>query len=153
MNKRMADTGIQQDRFELSADDLDLVAELAKPNIKDSTILTLDAVLTLMRLFKAEAGLALGTLPALFGLGLARGPAYLITWLSFGLFAACAAYVYFGSLLAGAGTFFVLQLGATAVLEWRIHRLHQQIDFPESRKGLAVLQASLKERLSREHAP
>jgi hypothetical protein len=148
----MADPGLQQDKFDLSADDLNLVAELTRPNVKDSTILTLDAVLTLMRLFKAEAGLALGTLPALLGLGLARGPAYLLTWLSFCVFAACAAYAYFDSLLAGAGTFFALQLGATLALEWRIKRLHERIDFPESRKGLAVLQASLKERLRREHA-
>ncbi len=139
--------------YELSADDLDLVAELKRPGFKDSAILTLDSVLTLMRLFKAETGQALGTLPLLLGLSFARAPAYLLTWLSFCLLAACVAYKVSGDqLLYGAGAFFLLQLGATLLLEWRIRRLHERIDFPASREGLAILQAGLKERLRREHA-
>lgn len=141
-----------QDEIQLSAADLDLVAELAKPGLKDSTILTLDSVLTLMRLFKAEAALAVASLPALLALGFARAPVYLLTWLSFCIFVACAVYAWFDNVVAGAGAFFALQLGLAVLLEWKIRRLHERIDFPESRKGLAVLQASLKERLSREHA-
>lgn len=142
-----------QEPYELSTDDLDLVARLARPGVKDSTILTLDSVLTLMRLVKAEAGQALGTLPALVGLNLARAPAYLLTWLAFGIFAACGVYALTGNnVVYGAATFFVLQLGATLLLELRIRRLHDRLEFPESRKGLAVLQSGLKERLRREHA-
>ena len=139
--------------FELSSEDLDLVADLTRPGFKDSAILTLDSLLTLMRLVKAEAGQAVATLPQLLALGLARGPAYLLTWLSFCIFAACGVYAVSGNnLVFGAATFFVLQLGLTLVLELKIRRLHERIDFPESRKGLAVLQAGLKERLRRERA-
>lgn len=141
-----------EEQLELSTEDLDLVAGLARPGFKDSAILTLDSTLTLMRLFKAEAGQAAAALPQLLALGLARGPAYLLTWLSFCIFAACGVYAVSGNLVFGAATFFVLQLGLTLVLELKIRRLHERIDFPESRKGLAVLQAGLKERLRRERA-
>lgn len=143
----------RQEQFELSTEDLDLVADLARPGFRDSAILTLDSVLTLMRLFKAEAGQAAGAFPQLLALGLARGPLYLLCWLGFCIFAACGVYAVSGnSIVWGAATFFVLQLGLTLVLELKIRRLHDRIDFPESRKGLAVLQAGLKERLRREHA-
>lgn len=137
----------------LSPDDLALVSDLQKPGIKDSTILTLDSVLTLLRIFKAETALALGSLPALLGLNLARAPVYLLTWLSFAIFVAFVFAALFDSNVAGAAAFFVLHLIVAAVLEWKIHRMHELIDFPESRKGLAALQESLKERLKREHAP
>ena len=136
--------------YELSTDDLDLVAELARPGFRDSTILTLDSVLTLMRLFKAEAGQALGTLPKLLRLSLTRAPVYLLTWISFCVFVACGVYVFMGnSVVWGAGTFFVLHLVATVLLELKIRRLHDNIEFSETRKGLAVLQAGLMERLNR----
>lgn len=143
----------EQDEIGLSPDDLALVAELQKPGIKDSTILTLDSVLTLMRIFKAETALALGSLPALLGLSLARAPVYLLTWLSFGIFVACAVAAVFDSVVAGAGAFFALHLAVAGILEWKIRRMHELIDFPESRRGLADLQESLRERLKREHAP
>jgi hypothetical protein len=143
----------EQDEVSLNAEDLALVADLQKPGIKDSTILTLDSVLTLMQIFKAEVALALGSLPALIGLNLTRAPVYLLTWLSFAIFVACSVYALFESVVAGAGAFFVLHLCVVGVLEWKIHRMHERIDFPESRKGLAVLKESLKERLKREHAP
>jgi len=144
----------RQDAFELSGDDLALVAELQKPGLKDSTILTLDSVLTLMRLFKAEAACALGSLPMLIGLNVARGPVYLLTWLSFCVFAACAVYAWFdGNVVLGAATFFVLQLVVAVVLEVKIRHLHRRLDFEESRRGFTVLQQSLKERFKREHAP
>jgi len=136
-----------------STDDLALVAELQKPGLKDSTILTLDSVLTLMRLFKAEAALALGTIPALIALNLARAPVYLLTWLSFCMLAACAVYAWFdNNVVLGAATFFLLQLAVALLLEWKIRRLHHNLDFDESRKGFEVMKASLKERLTREHA-
>jgi hypothetical protein len=140
----------RQERAELSNEDLDLVAELARPGFKDSTILTLDSVLTLMRLAKAEAGQALGTLPKLLGLSLARAPVYLLTWLSFCIFVACAVYALTGdNVVWGAAAFLGLHLLVVAALELKIRSLHGRMDFPESRKGLAVLQAGLMERLSR----
>jgi hypothetical protein len=142
----------QEELFELSSEDLNLVTELTRPGVKDSTILTLDSVLTLMRLFKAEAGRALGSLPAIVALNVARAPVYLLTWICFSIFAACVAYVVFDHLLAGAGTLLLLQLGVAGLLEWKLRRLHTNLEFNESRKGLAVLQASVKERLRREHA-
>lgn len=149
----MTSTVREQDEVRLSDDDLALVSDLQKPGVKDSTILTLDSLLTLLRIFKAEAALAVASLPALLGLSLARAPVYLLTWLSFAIFVACAVAAVFDSVVAGAGAFFVLHLVVAGVLEWKIHRLHALIDFPESRKGLEVLQESLKERLKREHAP
>jgi hypothetical protein len=143
----------EQEQVRLSAEDLALVSDLQKPGIKDSTILTLDSLLTLLRIFKAESALALSSLPALIGLSLTRAPVYLLTWLSFAIFVACAVAAVFDSVVAGAGAFFLLHLVVVGVLEWKIHRLHARIDFPESRKGLAVLQASIKERLTSEHAP
>lgn len=141
----------RREQFELSNEDLDLVEELARPGFKDSTILTLDSVLTLMRLAKAEAGQALGTLPKLLGLNLARAPVYLLTWLSFCIFVACAVYALTNdNIVWGAGVFFALHLVAAVLLELKIRRLHDRIEFPESRKGLAVLQAGLMERLNRE---
>jgi hypothetical protein len=143
----------RQDEIDLSTEDLDLVAELAKPGFKDSAILTLDSVLTLMRLVKAEAAQAAGAFPQLLGLGLARGPVYLLTWLGFCIFAACGVYAVSGnSVVWGSATFFMLQLVVALILELKIRRLHERIEFPESRKGLAVLQAGLKERLRRERA-
>jgi hypothetical protein len=141
----------RREQFELSNEDLDLVAELARPGFKDSTILTLDSVLTLMRLAKAEAGQALVTLPKLLGLNLTRAPVYLLTWLSFCIFVACVVYALTNdNIVWGAGVFFALHLVAVVSLELKIRRLHDRIEFPESRKGLAVLQAGLMERLSRE---
>lgn len=140
---------------QLSTEDLDLVTGLGRepPGIKDTTILTLDSVLTLMRLFKAEAARALGSLPMLLALNVARLPVYLLTWISLAIFVACAAYVVFDHLLAGAGALLLLHLALAGALEWRIRRMRENFDFIESRKGLAVLQVSLKERLKREHAP
>lgn len=143
----------EQDEIRLSDEDLALVSDLQKPGIKDSTILTLDSLLTLLQIFKAEAAQALGSLPALLGLSLARAPVYLLTWLSFAIFVACAAAAVFDSAVAGAGAFFLLHLAVAGMLEWKIRRMHALIDFPESRKGLAVFQESLTERLKREHAP
>lgn len=143
----------QADQIELTGDDLDMVAELQKPGIKDSTILTLDSVLTLMRLFKAEAAKALGTVPALIALNFARAPVYLLTWLSFCGFAAVAAAVFFDSALAGAGVFFLLHVGVALALEWKIRRLHEALEFNESRQGFEVFKASLRERLGREASP
>ena len=143
----------REEHIDLSVEDLNLVEELARPGFRDSAILTLDSVLTLMRLVKAEAGQAASALPQLLALGLARGPAYLLAWLGFCIFAACGVYAVTGNnIVWAAATFFALQLGLTLVLELKIRRLHEQIDFPESRKGLAVLQAGLKERLRRERA-
>lgn len=143
----------EQDEVRLSADDLALVTDLQKPGIKDSTILTLDSALTLMQIFKAEAAVAIGSLPALLGLGLARAPVYLLTWISFAIFVACATAAVFDSVVAGAGAFFALHLLVVAALEWKIHRMHERIEFSESRKGFEVLKQSLRERLKREHAP
>jgi hypothetical protein len=144
---------VRREQVELSSEDLDLVAELARPGFKDSTILTLDSVLTLMRLFKAEAGQALGTLPALLGLNLARAPVYLLTWLSLCIFVACAVYALTqDNVVWGAAAFFALHLVAIVVLELKIRKLHGRMEFVESRKGLAELQAGLMERLSRGQA-
>jgi hypothetical protein len=151
--RQRRESGLEEaQEFQLSPDDLNMVSELSRPGIKDSTILTLDSVLTLMRLFKAEAGRALGSLPALVALNIARAPVYLMVWVCLSIFAACVAYVVFDHLLAGAGVLLLMQLGLAGLLEWKLRRLHTNLEFNESRKGLAVLQASVKERLKREHA-
>ena len=145
-----AGSTVHQDQLQLDGEDLALVAQLQKPGIKDSTILTLDSVLTLMRLFKAEAAEALGALPMLVGLNIARAPVYLLTWLGFCMLAACVLYALFdNSVVAGAATFFVLQLAVAVALELKIRRLHRKLDFNESRQGFTVLQESLKARLKR----
>jgi hypothetical protein len=143
----------EKDEVQLSAEDLALVSDLQKPGVKDSAILTLDGLLTLLQIFKAETALAFSSLPALIGLSLARAPVYLLTWISFAIFVACGVATLFDSVFVGTGAFLALHLVVVGVLEWKIRRVHALIDFPESRKGLAVFQESLKERLKREHAP
>jgi hypothetical protein len=122
------------------------------PGVKDSTILMMDSLVTMLRLFKAEAAFALGAIPALLNLNLYRAPAYLLTWISFGVFVACGVHAWTGSLLYSAGAFFLLQLVLTLALERRIARLHERMDFPESKKGFDVFQAAVKERFKHEQA-
>jgi hypothetical protein len=123
----------------------------AMPGAQASAILLLDGLLTLMRLGKAEALQALETLPQLLSLSLYRLPALLLTWLSFGALVASGVYAATDdSAVYAAGSFFLLQLGLTVMLERRARLLHRRMEFPQTRQGLAVLQASLKERFDSE---
>jgi hypothetical protein len=127
-----------------------LTAPGTVPDAKDSAILLLDAVLTLLQLGRAEAAQALATVPEWLGLNFYRLPALLLTWLSFGVLVACSIYALTHSLVLAAASFFVLQLGLTLLLERRSRRLRARMSLPETRHGLAVLQASLKARFEHE---
>jgi hypothetical protein len=147
----VVETGARQEQARIEPENL-VPGQRELPGVKDSTILVMDSALTLLRLFKAEAAFALGAIPALLNLNLYRAPAYLLTWISFGVFAACGVHALTASLLFSAGTFFLLQLALTLVLERRMRRLHERMDFPESRQGFDVFQAALKERFKHEQA-
>jgi hypothetical protein len=120
------------------------------PGAQDSAILALDALLTLLRIGKAEALQALATLPHLLGMNLYRLPVLLLTWISFGVLVACSVYTATSSLVLAAGSFFLLQLGLTLLLERRYRRLHSRVEFLETRRSVAALQASLAERFGHE---
>lgn len=120
------------------------------PGVQDSAILLMDSCLTLLRLGKAEAAQALATLPQLLSLALYRLPALVLTWISFVVLVACSVYAFTESPVLTAGSFFLMQVGLTLVLEQRSRLLQQRLEFTETRKGLTVLQASLKERFQHE---
>lgn len=118
----------------------------AKPGPVDSAILLTDSVLTIVELAKVEALQALETLPRLLMLACCRLPVLLLTWLSFAVLVACAIYTSTGNLVAAAGSFFLLQLALTLVLEYRTQRLHERMKFSKTREALSLLQGSLKAR-------
>ncbi len=118
--------------------------------VQDSAILLMESLLILLRLARAEALQACATLPQLLSLTLYRLPVLLLTWVSFGVLIACSVYTVAGSPVLAAGSFFLLQLGLTLVLERRAGRLYKRMEFTETRKGLVSLQASLQERFGRE---
>ncbi|MES2603633.1 MAG: hypothetical protein V4603_01780 [Pseudomonadota bacterium] len=122
----------------------------AVPGVKDSMMLLVDSLLTLLLLGKSEAAQILAFLPQLLELHLCRLPVLLLTWISFGVLVACSVYTYSENLVFSAGSFFVLQVGMMLVLERRLRRLREQMDFPETRKGLTALQLSVKQRFGNE---
>jgi hypothetical protein len=120
------------------------------PGPKDSAILAMDSLLTLFQLFKSEAALAVSSLPRLIALNLALIPIALLTWISFGILAACGVYEWTGNVAYSAATFFVLQVALIALLESRVRRVRTRLTFPESRRGLAMMHASWKQRIEHE---
>jgi hypothetical protein len=104
----------------------------------------------LLRLGKSEALQALAALPQLLILCLCRLPALLLTWLSFGALVASSVYALTGNAVLSALSFFLLQLGLTVLLERRFRRLRERLAFPETRKGMAMFQAGLRERFDHE---
>ncbi len=122
------------------------------PGLEESLVLAMDSLLTLIKLFKAEASLALSILPTYVLLNLARLPIYFLTWISFAVLVATAIYILTGNLLLTAGAFFILQLGLTFVLERFVRKTREICSLPETRKSVAVTVASIKERLKDEQS-
>jgi hypothetical protein len=120
------------------------------PGPKDSALLAMDSLLTLFRLFKSEAALAVSSIPQLIALNLALIPIALLTWISFGVLVACGVYEWTGHVAYAAAAFFVLQVALVLLLESRVRRVRTRLTFPESRQGLAMMQASWKERVEHE---
>lgn len=116
------------------------------PGARDSTRLLFDAVLTLLQLGTAEAAQFVAALPQAVAIGLYRVPAMALTWLSFGAFVACAVYALTQQAVWAAGSFFALQAGMMLLLQARHRALRARMQFRETRRGLAALQASLAER-------
>lgn len=123
---------------------------LTPPGLQESLILAMDSLSTFLRLFKTEAALALSALPLVVALSITRLPVYLLTWLSFGIFVAAAVYTWTQSLLLTAGAFFVLQLALAFGLERILSKAREACSLPETRKGMAIAIAGLKERLKNE---
>lgn len=120
------------------------------PGVRDSALLAMDSILTLLLLFRSEAALAISTIPALVKLNVVSVPIHLLTWLSFCVCLAVAVFTVLENALLGVVTFFLLQLGLSAFLESRIRILSKRMGFRESRKGLVLMQDSLKERFRNE---
>jgi hypothetical protein len=120
------------------------------PGLKESAFLVIDAALALLNLARAESRQWLAALPELLLLDLYRLPLLLLTWVSFGVLVACAVYSFSGDLVSAAGSFFVLQLALTVMLERRRNRLRERMQFRETSRGLRELQAGLQERFERE---
>jgi hypothetical protein len=127
-----------------------LAGQPQMPGARDSVILAVDSVLTIVRLFKSEAALALKNLPTLLALDVYRIPAHLLTWISFCMLAACAVQTWTENLLLSVGAFFLLQLTVTVVLEMKARQLRDKVSFNETRKGVSMMYASLKERFQDE---
>ena len=120
------------------------------PGAGDSALLVMDSILTLLQLLRSEAAQAARSVPALVLLNLLRLPIYMLTWLSFCVLLACGAHALFDNLRLSVGTFFLLQVVVILVLERRLQTLKARMAFAESRKGLATLQAGMRERLQNE---
>ncbi|MES2605440.1 MAG: hypothetical protein V4603_10920 [Pseudomonadota bacterium] len=122
------------------------------PGLKESVLLALDSGLTLFKLFKSEASLALHTLPIILALDLYRIPTHLLTWLSLCGLVAAGVQRWTDNWVWTAAAFFSMQLLLTIAIEMKVHQLQEKMSFPESRKGLESLQASLKQRFKHENA-
>src|SRR5688572_23587863 len=124
--------------------------EVTPPGLQESVVLAMDSFLTLMQLFKTEAALAISALPTYVALNITRLPVYLLTWISFAILVATAVYSLTGSLLLTAGTFFVLQLALTFLLERMLRKTREACSLPETRKSVAMAIAGVKERIKHE---
>ena len=120
------------------------------PGPSDSAILVMDSILTLLQLLRSEASQAARSVPALVQFNLLRLPVYMLAWLSFCVLIACGAHALLDNLLLGVAAFFLLQVAVILVLERRLQVLKARMTFAESRKGLATLQAGMRERLQNE---
>ncbi|MES2625071.1 MAG: hypothetical protein V4628_07325 [Pseudomonadota bacterium] len=127
-----------------------VLPDLPPPGLQESVVLALDFILAFVRLFKAEASLALSALPALVVLNIVRLPVYLLTWISFSILVATGMYTLTGSILLTAVTFFILQLGLALLLERQIRKTRAVCSMPESKKNMQMAIASLKERFKNE---
>lgn len=115
------------------------------PGLKQSLLLAVDSATTLFQLFKSEASLYIHTLPMLLALDLYRIPSHLLTWISLSALVAVGVYHWTANPIAAAGAFFGMQLLLTLIIELAVHKLRDKMNFTETKKGLATLQASLKQ--------
>jgi hypothetical protein len=126
--------------------DEELTYRARVPGPVDSTMLLLDSLLTLFRLFRSEAAVAMASLPQLFMLNLLRLPLYLLAWLSFAALVAGAAYALVHSLLLAIAVFFLQQVTLLLLLEKRLDEVMARATFRESRFALALMQRSWVQR-------
>lgn len=124
--------------------------EVTPPGLQESVVLAMDSFLTLIQLFKAEATLALSSLPMFVALNITRLPVYLLTWISFAILVATAVYSLTGNLLLTAGAFFFLHLALTLLLERLLRKTREICSLPETRKTMAMAMAGVKERFKDE---
>ena len=122
------------------------------PGLKESVLLAIDSAMTLFQLFKSEAALAIHTLPMLLALDLYRIPSHLLTWISLSGLVAAGVHRWSGNWVLTAAAFFAMQVLLTIVIEMTVHKLRDKMSFTETRRGLASLHASLKQRFEHENS-
>lgn len=145
-----ATTAAEPDERLVNADEV--LTRVTPPGIHDSFVLAMDYLLTLSRLFKAEASLALSALPLFVALNITRLPVYLLTWISFAVLVATGVYVLTGSPLLTAAAFFILQLALTFLLERQLRKAREACSLPETRRSMTEAVAGIKERFKDEQS-